>query len=63
MSCYTEELLDQTVNQIVEDVENGDTTAIYELLNFVEAKHLENFLNEEDMIELKNKWKITEGIQ
>ena len=54
--CYTEELLDAALEQIVTDVRMGDFTAIHELLQNVEAKYLESFLNEEVAGELKDKY-------
>jgi hypothetical protein len=56
MTCYTEELLDATLEQIIKDVRIGDFTAIHELLQNVEAPYLEGFLNEEVAGELRQKY-------
>ena len=58
MSCYTEELLDEAINQIHHDLNMGDRTAIYELLENLEAKHLEAFLQEPVLDNLKRMWKL-----
>jgi len=44
-----EKLLDLVTEQIKIDIENEDTTAIYELLNFVPEENLKGFLSEESL--------------
>jgi hypothetical protein len=58
MTCYTEELLDLALKQIVEDVGRGDITAIEELLQNVAAPALTGYLPEERAEALKTKWQI-----
>lgn len=41
------ELVDRVLDQIVEDVRNGDLTAIQELLIYCEVKALKQYLPEE----------------
>lgn len=57
-NCYTEELIDTALKQIVEDVGKGDITSIEELLQNVEARYLEAFLNEEVKNSLREKWNM-----
>ncbi len=42
----SDELFDKVVEQIKDDIENKDLTAIYELLKFVPEKNLKAFLPE-----------------
>lgn len=42
------ELIDAVVEQICEDMNNGDFTALEELLKFVPVQYLEGFLPEVD---------------
>jgi hypothetical protein len=41
-----EELIDIVIEQIKRDIENGDVTAITELLHFVPEINLKSFLSE-----------------
>ena len=43
---YKERLIDRVITQIVEDVDNGDTTAIHEMFDRVHETVLESFLPE-----------------
>jgi len=58
MNCYTEELIESALKQIVEDVGKGDITSIEELLQNVEARYLESFLSEETLLSLRGKWNM-----
>jgi len=60
MTCYTEELINEALKQIVEDVVNGDITAIEELLQNVTADRLAAFLSEEKAVALKEKWNVAQ---
>jgi hypothetical protein len=44
---YKEQLVERVITQIIEDVDNGDTTAIHEMFNTVHETVLEGFLPEE----------------
>ena len=48
MSKTQQKLIDAVLEQIKEDVELGDVTAIEELLTFVDHKWLRGYLPEED---------------
>jgi hypothetical protein len=41
-----EEIVDLVIAQIKQDIENGDVTAIYELLHFVPEMYLKSYLSE-----------------
>ena len=58
MSCYTEELIDEVINQIIEDVNYNDRTALYILLENLEARHLEAYLQEPVLDNLKRMWNL-----
>jgi hypothetical protein len=60
MTCYTEELIDEVLKQIVEDVGKGDITAIEELLQNVTAPRLLGYLPEEKADALREKWDVVE---
>jgi len=55
---YTGELYDAVVDQISSDLDNGDGSAIYELLDSIPQTVLEEFLSEWRLEELKEKWQI-----
>ena len=42
-----EQLIDNAIEQIKKDIENGDLTAIDELLRYVPTQNLRAFLSEE----------------
>jgi hypothetical protein len=42
-----EQLIDSAIEQIKKDIENGDVTAIDELLRYVPTQNLKDFLSEE----------------
>ncbi len=46
---YKEQLVERVITQIVEDVDNGDTTAIHEMFDKVHETVLEAFLPEEQL--------------
>jgi len=46
---YKSDLVERVITQIVEDVENGDTTAIHEMFDSVHETVLESFLPEETL--------------
>lgn len=58
MSCYTEELITEVLKQIVEDVANGDVTAIEELIQNIQPAYLEGFLKEDNLLALREKWNM-----
>lgn len=60
MTCYTEELIDEVLKQIVEDVGNGDVTAIEELLQGISSPRLLGYLQEEKATALCEKWGVVE---
>jgi hypothetical protein len=60
MNCYTEELIDLALEQIVEDVGRGDITAIEELLQNVTASRLLGYLPEETALALREKWSVVD---
>lgn len=41
-------LIDAVIEQILKDVEDGDTTAVWELLSFIPKDNLLQFLPEEE---------------
>jgi hypothetical protein len=43
---YKEQLIERVITQIIEDVDNGDTTAIHEMFGRVHETVLESFLPE-----------------
>lgn len=56
-NTYNDELADLVVATIRNDIEKGDTTAIYELLRGVKPAFLEAFCPEEEVEALMAKWK------
>jgi len=46
MITEREELMDLVIEQIIQDVQNKDFTAIVELLSFVPETNLKSFLSE-----------------
>lgn len=58
MSCYTEELLDETVNQIQQDMLHNQRGALRELLEFIPAPALEAYLEPAVLKNLKRVWKL-----
>ena len=46
---YKDRLVERVITQIVEDVKNGDTTAIHEMFDSVHETVLEGFLPEETL--------------
>lgn len=46
MTTEKETLIDDVIEQIKQDVHNGDYTALEELLNFLPVKALQSFLSE-----------------
>ena len=55
---YTEELIYAVAAQIYRDIENEDYTAIFELLENLDAEKLEYYLPEEVADSLAEKWKL-----
>lgn len=53
MSERDQDLIDRVLIQIQEDIENGDVTAIEEMLYHVPIQHLEAFLSEDQLIKLR----------
>ena len=53
MSERDQDLVDRVLIQIQEDIENGDVTAIEEMLYHVPIRHLEAFLSEDQLIKLR----------
>lgn len=54
---YDEALVDAVIEQIRQDLDNCDATAIYDLLqNHVPKKSLEDFLPEWDLKEIQKSW-------
>jgi len=43
-----QQLIDRVIYNIKKDIDNGDTTAIYELLSFCPTKNLVGFLPEDE---------------
>lgn len=56
--CYTHELLEESLEKIINDVRLGNFNSICELLTMVYAKDLESFIDKETLNELKSKWNI-----
>ena len=56
MGTYETDLIDAVIAQIEQDIEDGDFTAIEELLKSVEPHRLAGFLPEETLIDLQGKW-------
>jgi hypothetical protein len=52
---YKEQLVERVITQIVEDVDNGDTTAIHEMFAKVHETVLEAFLPEGTLEEFVNR--------
>jgi len=53
MSERDQDLIDRVLIQIQEDIENGDVTAIEEMLYHVPIVYLEAFLSEDQLIKLR----------
>lgn len=53
---YKETLINIAVKQIEDDIKNSDYTALYDLLNLTDTSLLENFIDEDELISLKNKF-------
>ena len=53
LSERDQDLVDRVLIQIQEDIENGDVTAIEEMLYHVPIVHLEAFLSEDQLIKLR----------
>ena len=47
MESTTEALIDAVLEQILKDIEDGDTTAVWELLSFIPKDNLLQFLPED----------------
>ena len=43
---FRSDLIDLVIDQIVEDLESGDLTALFELLGFVDTDRLTRYLSE-----------------
>ena len=53
---YEQALADAVILQIESDLNNGDVSAIYELMDHIPLEALEQFLSEWRLEELKEKW-------
>jgi len=55
---YGEALQDAVISRLVRDVENGDFSCVYELLDQISRKDKEEFLSEDDLQQLQDQWNI-----